>query len=410
MNVFLRWLLPLAAAGAIIAVLAQGEDASAPDTDDAHQVEAAASHPALLGSAPAAETRPTATRESPAPPEPAPGAKRDIRVAGGGVDVVKPNSVLGDVVVAEGAKLWWPAGKVHVRGDLTTLTPIVADKTTFVFDGQDQTIRGWVRAKGLVFRGGFKRLEDGGRVATIPDGGTPLVAEMVIETDATLVIPEGTHASAGSAYGYQVAGALILDGGTFVARHANGDGKFGADSWLPGSSLTIHAGLFKGTGDHHFGGATVTLHGGALEIQDDIWHTGDVLTMYGGRIRNATHGGMFSLDGDVRVTGGRLEVFQGRGRTLRIHPSARVDCSGGTVVISGTSITREDQGILVRSHATFHDLDVRASTRINRDSDAAAEVLVLGSLSIKEGRRLDVRGFNVRAEYVPQEGQGTFLR
>lgn len=318
---------------------------------------------------------------------------------------IVPESTLGSVVVPEGEVLTLPAGVVEVTGEWDVTGKLQGQNTTVVFTGANQTISGHANLKAAIMRGGTKHIR--GRVSTAGVyNARPGQACFVVEAGTTVVIEKGASMEAGGEYGFQVAGNLVLEGGTFSCSFSNGNGKDTNDCWLPGSTLTIHSGKFSGSGDADFSGATINVHDGELAVSDDIWNSGDALYIYGGTVSNSEYGGMFWLSGRVEMHGGTLRVRQGGERGLGITPDAVVFATGGELVLECRDATRQDSGIRLHASAQFAKVTASASTTIFHTSDPECS-LTIGSLNIAEGKVFDARGRNVSA-WLDPEGKGTF--
>jgi hypothetical protein len=316
-----------------------------------------------------------------------------------------------NITVADEGRLLLPASEVRVTGDLyvESSAEIVAHETTIVFDG-DQILEGNVKAKRVVMRGGVKRIRNRSLQTTETRPAKPGEAQMIVEAGATLIIENGGTWVTPNSHGFQVAGHLVIDGGEFGCTFTNGNGTdHGEKSWLPGSSLTVHAGKFIGRGDADFGPAVVTINGGAIEIEDDIWSTGSVFTMNGGTIRNATRGGMFLLTGTVSLHGGKMTVYQNSLRSLRIHPDAAVFSSGGVVTLNGSPASANDGGVYVGNSATLPDLVINTSTQIHKDSLENGYLSVAGDLTIAKGKVFNAKGFQVISNFVQTSKNGVFV-
>jgi hypothetical protein len=298
----------------------------------------------------------------------------------------------------------YPIGTQHWHAD-----DIHAPDTTLIFDGPNQTVSGKVRAKKVIVRG-TTRLVDGAELSTLnTQVAEPGEAQLVIEAGATLVIGEGAVWTTPNPYGYRVEGALVVDGGVFQCRFANGNGTTrGEDSWAPGSSLTVWSGQFRGSGDHSFAGAELAIHGGAVEIDDDIWSTGESLVMTGGRFRNSP--GMFRVTGSVNIRGGTIQASQSGDRGLRFHKAARVVATGGQIEIRGGAATSARSGIHLGGGTVWlNKVLVTTSTTIHETSDPDA-VLSIADLFIAPDQRFDARGFQVLTHYMPGPEDGVFQR
>lgn len=277
-----------------------------------------------------------------------------------------------------------------------------------IFDGDNQLIRGDTELTNAVFSGGTKRIQGRLRVGRGSGRARPGEAHFIVEQGTTLVVEQGSHVRADGRHGYQVAGELVLDGGTFSGSFAHGDGERWSESWLPGSKLTVNGGRFVGTGDHNFSGAEITMHSGAILINDDIWHSGEKLTMYGGVFRNSTRGGWFWLNGEVNLYGGSLRAYQHRTRGLGIHADANVLATNAIVEIRGRDATSNNSGIHLHGSATFNHMNIRVNTIIHRGSLHTAWLSV-ASMRIWNRKRFEARGHhlainlapNSRGEYIP---------
>lgn len=315
----------------------------------------------------------------------------------------------GDVRVVQGGTLTLPSGEVSISGNLSNEGTINAGDSTLIFDGADQTLEGKATAGKIVLRGGTKRLK--GTFGTTNTGNAdPGKAGLYVEAGTTLIVETGGKWTTPNPYGFQIAGNLVIDGGEFHCRFSNGNGTDrGEESWLDGSTLTIHAGKFVGNGDADFSGATITIHDGALEINDDIWSTGDSLTIHGGSMRNTTGGGMFAMTGTVQVHGGKLQVYQNSYRSLRVGRETSVYCTGGEISINGRAATGDSGGILLYSSATLPDLKINASTRIHKDTPETAYLSVNGDMQIAKGKRFEAHGYQVIANFVQTPESGEFV-
>lgn len=357
----------------------------------------------------APETTPKGDEEIPATPDdkPAKPSKRESVVIVG-ADANAPTSY-GDVDVAAGGTWTLPAGEVKIDGNLKNSGTVSAANTTLIFDGSDQTLEGTVTAKKVVLRGGTKRIK--GSFGTTHGGDAqPGNAGLYVEAGTTLIIEKGGKWTTPNPYGFQIAGNLIIEGGEFHCRFSNGNGTDrGEESWLAGSTLTIHSGKFVGGGDADFSGCAITIHDGALEINDDIWNSGDSLTMLGGSMRNTTGGGMFYLTGTVSVSAGKLDVYQNNSRSLRFAKDANIYCTGGQISINGSAATGADGGIYLGSSATVPNLVINADTKIHKDSLNTAYLSVSGDMSIAKGRKFEAHGFNVLASFPGGPDSGEFV-
>lgn len=323
-------------------------------------------------------------------------------------DTATPRSY-GDVRVVQGGTLTLPAGDVNIGGDVRIDGTLNAADSTLVFDGADQTIEGKAVAGKIILRGGTKRLK--GQFGTTNTGNAdPGKAGLYVEAGTTLIIETGGKWTTPNPYGFQIAGNLVIDGGEFHCRFSNGNGTDrGEESWLSGSTLTIHSGKFVGNGDADFSGATITIHDGALEINDDIWSTGDALTIHGGSMRNTTGGGMFAMTGTVQVHGGKLQVYQNSYRSLRVGKETSVYCTGGEISINGRAATGNDGGILLYSSATLPNLVINASTRIHKDTPGTAYLSVNGDMQIAKGQKFEAHGYQVISNFVQTPDSGEFV-
>jgi hypothetical protein len=322
----------------------------------------------------------------------------------------RPPIRLETLIVPESEIRRLPANRtVHISGDVNIEGALGAGSTTIVLDGGNQLIEGNFGARAIILRGGTKRLRGfAGSEQTEPS--PPGEAGLYVEADTTLVIEPGSKWTIPNPYGFQVAGHLVIDGGTFVCRFTNGNGDDrGEESWLPGSSLTIHSGRFHGRGDADFSGATVTIYDGELAIDDDLWDTGETLNVYGGVVRNATRGGAFVVKGALNMSAGELLAYQSSSRGLQVHETARVACSGGRVAICGRAATRAGGGIYLRGGVTFFDLDVEVKTFVRATSDETAYLAVTRALRIAKNASLNMRGRPLLAEFTPTEESGEFI-
>jgi hypothetical protein len=328
---------------------------------------------------------------------------------GAGQTKTETGAILRDINVGQQGTLKLPQGEVKVDGDLINQGKIEAAKTTLVFDGGDQSIEGNIKAGKVILRGGTKRIRKGTFSTASTGNAQPGKAQLYVEKGATLVIEEGGKWLTPNAYGFQIAGTLVIDGGEFHCRFTNGNGTDrGEESWLPGSELTIYKGKFVGNGDADFSGATITIHDGALEINDDIWSTGDALNIYGGSMRNTTGGGMFYMTGNVNITGGSVQVYQNSSRSLRVHSKASVFCSGGEISINGRA-SGGGGGIVLYSSATLNNLKVNTSTQISTNSAAGAFLSIGRDFEIAKGQRFNANGYQVIAAIPSGDNQGEFV-
>lgn len=342
----------------------------------------------------------------PAPRTPAPGSFEPLRVNGGESTTVKAGTGLDSIHVGANGVLNLPAGEVTVRGNITGGGKIVGGRTsTLILEG-NQDISTTLQAGTAIIRGGTKRLTAGASSRNTATHAAPGQANLIIEAGATLIIEQGGVWDSRDAYAYQVAGTLMIDGGTFRCTFANNSNEFN-DCWLPGSSLIIRNGRFVGSGDHDFSGANISIYGGSLEVDDDIWHSGDRLEISGGMMRNSTGGGMFAIAGSLRMTGGKLQAYQSYDRGLHMGPDSMVFCTGGDVEILGSAANHEQSGIVLRNAPTIARLVCHSNTRIHAASPAGSS-LTLGELVIAKGRTFNAVGFPVSAPVPDPEG-GTYV-
>lgn len=334
-------------------------------------------------------------------------AREDLTVEPGGSETTS-DAQLGSVSVPQGGKLY-VTGEVSVDGDWINKGEVTAGKATLVFDGTDQTIEGDTIAGKVILRGGTKRIRSGTLTTSSRGNADPGEAQLVVEEGTTLIIEEDGKWKTPNAYGFHIAGHLIIDGGEFHCSFSNGNGTDrGAEAWVDGSTLTIYSGRFVGGGDADFSGCAITIHDGALEINDDIWNSGDELTMYGGLMRNRTGGGMFYLTGNVNIMGGELHANQNNSRSLRIAKGANIFCTGGKIVLGGRDASTGG-GILLGEGATLPDMTIQVSTRIHQNSNPNAWLTIGGTLEIAKGHKFEAHGHNVFTNFVQTEDSGQFI-
>ncbi|MCA8911659.1 MAG: hypothetical protein KDB82_08130 [Planctomycetes bacterium] len=328
---------------------------------------------------------------------------------GAGETKTETGSSLHGISVAQGGTLKLQQGEVSIDGDLINQGKLDAAKTTLVLDGGDQSIEGNITAGKVILRGGTKRIRKGTFGTGSSANADPGKAQLYVEKGTTLVIEEGGKWTTPNAYGFQIAGSLVIDGGEFQCRFTNGNGTDrGEESWLPGSELTIYKGKFVGNGDADFSGATITIHDGALEINDDIWSTGDALNMYGGSMRNTKGGGMFCLTGTVNISDGKLQVYQNSSRSLNVYKDTSVFCSGGEISINGNP-AGGGGGIVLYSSATLNNLKVNTSTQISTNSKAGTFLSISRDFEIAKGQRFNANGYQVIAAIPSGDNQGEFV-
>jgi len=320
-----------------------------------------------------------------------------------------------DLSVAKDERVVFPAGEVRISGDFANAGTVVAGRSSIVFDGADQTLSGPLVAKKIILRGGVKRL----RGAFSTNGRTPSVAgeaHLVVEAGTTLLIEEHGSLRTFNAYGYQIAGHLVIDGGTFRCAFFNGTGKPNADgvpgpedSWLPGSTLTIRGGKFVSGGDADFRGATVTLHAGELHVDDDLWSLGDAFVMYGGLVRNSKRGGAFQVTGSVQIYGGEVHVQQSSRRGLFVTDTAVFGGTGGTLRIRGSAGTRGEGGMRLLTPLSVANLSIETNTRIHPESSESAHISVANTLTITKGKSLHANGRLIYSSFTPNASTGQIV-
>lgn len=349
---------------------------------------------------------------------PAEGA--DLVVRAGAQRLQLPaESQLGSVVIEAGARLSAEAGMIRVLGNWENLGTFEPGQATVEFSGSNQTVYGKTAFYRTRFSGGVKRLAEGAALSTTRRHNAKIgEAGVVVEAGTTLLIERGASCTISNAYGFQVAGRLEIDGGTFTCEVCNGGHSGWEDSWLDGSELVLRSGMFRAGGDADFSGASITVYGGSLEVDDDIWHSGTRLEIAGGTVRNCTSGAMFRLSGVVVMSGGTLVAHQTGQRGLRVSQEASFSATGGTLELSGSSLSsgsREDNGseneggIWLGTGIQVHDFKVSASTYINLNSAASASLTISGTFAIARNKCFDAQGFRVLATVPNSPDQGEFL-
>ena len=339
-----------------------------------------------------------------------PGATSDIIVRTGNLQL-PANSSLGSVTIESGASVTAGWGTLSVSGDWNNSGTFKAGTSTVAFTGANQSISGVTALNRARFSGGTKRLLSGTKLSTsVKENAKPGEAAMVVEAGTTLIVDAGAEWTTSNAFGYQIAGTLIIDGGTFNCQHANGgyDAER-EDSWLDGSSLILRSGLFKANGDADFSGASLSIQGGSLEVNDDIWNSGTSLEISGGSMRNATHGAMFAITGIVRMTGGKLCANQSGYRGLSFYAGSDVITTGGEIEVGGTDVNAGEAGIQLGTTATIANLTLLTSSIIGSKSDINALLTVLGKLTISKGKSFKAQGFRVSAIAPTDPEQGQFV-
>lgn len=321
---------------------------------------------------------------------------------------LSPGTTLGGLRVEPNSTLELPSGDVTITGDIHIEGKLVRPVDSRVILDGNVTVTGNAGLSRAIVRNGTTRVRNSVNSGNGENVAKPGESNLYVEKGATLIIEKDGAWSATTAYGYQIAGTLIIDGGTFNCTFANGNGKEHEDSWLPGSELIINGGRFIGSGDHDFTGASITIHDGSLEVNDDIWGLGDSLVMYGGLLRNTTGGGMFSINGNFNMTGGVVQVHQSSHRSLRILATASVYCSGGEVQILGSAAGGGTGGIGLYGSATFNKAVFRTNSHVAEGSSKEASLMIT-ELNIDKGKRFDAKGFNVNAGFYPSDEQGEFL-
>lgn len=328
-------------------------------------------------------------------------------------------SRFGSVLIEAGARLSAGAGTILVSGNWENLGTFEPGTATVEFSGSNQTVYGKTAFFRTRFSGGIKRLAEGSDLSTHSRGNAKVgEAGLVVEAGTTLLVERGARCTISNAYGFQVAGRLEIDGGTFTCEVCNGGHSGWEDSWLDGSELVLRSGTFRAGGDADFCGASITVYGGSLEVDDDIWHSGTRLEIAGGTVRNRTSGAMFQISGVVLMSGGTLIAHQTGQRGLRISQDASFSASGGTLELAGASLssgsredigTENEGGVWLGTSIQVHDFKISASTYINAHSAASAALAVHGTLAIARGKCFDARGFRVLATVPASPDQGEFL-
>lgn len=321
-----------------------------------------------------------------------------------------PTTRWDDLIVPKEGRRKLPAGVLEVAGDVRIEGGLDARDTVLILDGADQSLSGTGEFKGVVMRGGTKRLR--GKFTTLSrDNATAGQAQLRVEPGTTFVVEDGGHWTTPNPYGFRIEGDVVVEGGVFQVSFSNGNGgDRGERSWAEGSSLTVLRGKFIGRGDADFRGATVTIHDGEIAIDDDLWHTGEHLTVYGGVVRNSQYGGAFHIGGSVDLRGGELRAYQRHDRGLRIGRESTLLSSGGKIAILGKPAKQAKSGIYLEQPLTLHELDIQTSTRFHADCPPEAAVYVLDRLSIAKGARFDARGHVVSTTFVATEETGELLR
>ena len=423
----LLWFVALLAVGGLCWLVVRTATSRAPSGDTRAAVVETGLPAGGPEQVPPDESRPVRRRErvpvTAAADEPAPAATADAPAP-------PPRPLLlGHLVVAEGETRVLPAGEVRVSGDVRIDGRLDASKSTVVLDGDDQALEGTLSASRLVFERGIKRLRGGFESnrradAEVGDAG------VVVAAGATLLVEKGGTLHVHAAYGFTVAGAVVIDGGLFRCSFSNGNGRDrGSLAWLPGSRLEVRSGRFHGGGDADFGEAEIVVHDGEIAIDDDVWRTGRSLVMHGGVFRNSTYGGWLSLTGRVDLHGGTLQAAGNVRRGLRVAPGATVHATGGQVVLasatrfgggkrlrirevaSGGSEARSAVPLVLGESATLHDLHVRAPARIDEGRSATGVLLrVAGELTVEKGVRFDVSARGLDAAWNDTDENGEVVR
>ncbi len=318
--------------------------------------------------------------------------------------------VLPELTVAAGETRTLPAGRVHVSGDVVVRGTLLAGDTILVPDGDDQSLEGKLIATRIDMTRGIKRLR-GAFGTHSRKNAKPGEAGLYVRPDATLIIEAGSKWDTRAAYGFQIAGDLVIQGGEFHCRFFNGNGTDrGERSWLPGSTLTVYSGKFIAGGDADFGEAEITIHDGVVQIDDDIWRSGSVLTILGGELRNSSRGGAFVLSGRVDMRDGMINVNQSKWRGRHVLESARVHCSGGTVVIRGQPVTEEGTGIQLHADATFSTLIIETSSKISDSSAPTASLRIDWRLHILPKQTFRANGRHVETTFVSSDETRELVR
>lgn len=321
---------------------------------------------------------------------------------------LSPGTTISGLRVEPDSTLELPSGDVTITGDIHIEGTVTRPADSRVILDGNVTITGDAKLSRAIVRGGTTRIRNKVNSGNGENVAKPGESNLYVEKGATLIIEKDGAWAATTAYGYQIAGTLIIDGGTFQCTFGNGTGKEHEDSWLAGSELIINSGRFVGNGDHDFTGASITIHDGSLEINDDIWGTGDSFVMYGGLMRNTKGGGMFSINGNFNMTGGTVQVHQSGHRSLRVTSNASVYCTGGEVQILGSAAGGGTGGIALHGSATFNKAVFRTSSHVAEGSSKEIS-LVIGELLIDRNMRFDAKGYNVNAGFFPGDNQGEFL-
>ena len=325
---------------------------------------------------------------------------------------LEPGTRHGHLLVPDGHVLELSEGTYYVDGDVEVgnNAAVQGPDATVVFDGSRQSVSGAFTAGRVRMSGKWVRIVEGASLSTRASDSDPMTPELYVERGTTLIVETGATVRAMSDYGYQVAGELLIEGGSFHSRFANGNGKTTGRSWLEGSRLTIRSGKFIGEGDHDFRGASILIEGGSLEINDDLWHLGDVFRMDGGMVRNSTWGGAFGVSGRVDLRGGLMLVHQSGNRGLAVSAAGDLFATGGRVEIRGADALDDPGGMALQGDVVLHDLHVASSTRIRSASSPSASLDIRGDLTIAPGKRLDANDRFIDAVFRPTDEQGTLVR